>query len=186
MIGHRDALQAMIDKKPGKLADLLEIEQALAQAQASIDSRQSLLAALKLRVSMSVLTFSYQAEYAPASQSDLAAGDGCVRRFAPHLRGQSGESCGSLRPCCLCSFRALGNRALSLRLSGLEPGQGPQGGTGRRRRKGHFGRQVLVSKGRMGSALLATVRGLGRPDGIGLEGRVLLLPSEDSCVPPMA
>lgn len=69
MIGHRDALQAMIDKKPGKLADLLEIEQALAQAQGDIDSRQSLLAALKLRVSMSVLNFSYQAEYAPASQS---------------------------------------------------------------------------------------------------------------------
>jgi len=30
MVSHRDALQAMIDKKPGKLADLLEIEQALA------------------------------------------------------------------------------------------------------------------------------------------------------------
>lgn len=69
MIAHRDALQTMIDRKPGKLSDLLEIEQALAQAQGDIDSRQSLLAALRLRVSMSVLTFSYQAEYAPASES---------------------------------------------------------------------------------------------------------------------
>jgi Domain of unknown function (DUF4349) len=83
MIGHRDALQAMIDKKPGKLADLLEIEQALAQAQGDIDSRQSLLAALKLRVSMSVLNFSYQAEYAPASQSIWRPVTDAVGDFAP-------------------------------------------------------------------------------------------------------
>lgn len=83
MIGHRDALQAMIDKKPGKLADLLEIEQALAEAQGDIDSRQSLLAALKLRVSMSVLTFSYQAEYAPASQSIWRPVTDAFGDFAP-------------------------------------------------------------------------------------------------------
>lgn len=83
MIGHRDALQAMIDKKPGKLADLLEIEQALAQAQGDIDSRQSLLAALKLRVSMSVLNFSYQAEYAPASQSIWRPVTDAFGDFAP-------------------------------------------------------------------------------------------------------
>jgi hypothetical protein len=69
MTAHRDALQAMIDRKPGKLSDLLEIEQALAQAQGDIDSRQSLLAALRLRVSMSVVTFNYQPEYAAISNS---------------------------------------------------------------------------------------------------------------------
>lgn len=69
MTAHRDALQKMVEDKPGRLADLLEIRQALAQAQGDIDSRQSLLAALKLRVSMSVVTLSYQAEYAPAAQS---------------------------------------------------------------------------------------------------------------------
>lgn len=83
MVSHRDALQAMIDKKPGKLADLLEIEQALAEAQGDIDSRQSLLAALKLRVSMSVLTFSYQAEYAPASQSIWRPVTDAFGDFAP-------------------------------------------------------------------------------------------------------
>ncbi len=83
MVGHRDALQAMIDKKPGKLSDLLEIEQALAQAQGDIDSRQSLLAALKLRVSMSVLNFSYQAEYAPASQSIWRPVTDAFGDFAP-------------------------------------------------------------------------------------------------------
>lgn len=69
MTAHRDALQAMLEDRPGKLSDLLEIRQALAQAQGDIDSRQSLLAALKLRVSMSELNFSYQAEYAAASRS---------------------------------------------------------------------------------------------------------------------
>ncbi len=69
MVAHRDALQKMIEDKPGRLSDLLEIEQALAQAQGNIDSSQSVLAALKLRVSMSVLTFSYQPEYAAASNS---------------------------------------------------------------------------------------------------------------------
>jgi hypothetical protein len=69
MTAHRDALQKMVEDKPGRLADLLEIQRSLAQAQGDIDARQSLLAALKLRVSMSVVNFSYQAEYAPASQS---------------------------------------------------------------------------------------------------------------------
>lgn len=69
MVAYRDSLQAMLDSKPGKLGDLLEIQQTLAQAQGDIDSRQSVLAALKLRVSMSVLNFSYQPEYAAASES---------------------------------------------------------------------------------------------------------------------
>lgn len=69
MTAHRDALQKMLEDRPGKLSDLLQVRQALAQAQGDIDSRQSLLSALKLRVSMSELNFSYQAEYAAASQS---------------------------------------------------------------------------------------------------------------------
>jgi hypothetical protein len=69
MTAHRDALQKMLDDKPGRLSDLLEIQQALAQSQGEIDARQSLVAALRLRVSMSVITFYYQAEYAPAAQS---------------------------------------------------------------------------------------------------------------------
>jgi hypothetical protein len=69
MIAHRDALQKMIEDKPGRLADLLEIQQSLAQAQGDIDSRQSVLAALKLRVAMSELTFRYQPEYAAVSNS---------------------------------------------------------------------------------------------------------------------
>ncbi|MFT3723572.1 MAG: DUF4349 domain-containing protein [Hyphomonadaceae bacterium] len=69
MVAYRDSLQTMLASKPGKLSDLLEIQQTLAQAQGDIDSRESVLAALKLRVSMSVLNFSYQPEYAAASES---------------------------------------------------------------------------------------------------------------------
>lgn len=69
MVAHRDALQKMLEDKPGRLSDLLEIQQALAESQGNIDSSQSVLAALRLRVSMSVLTFSYQPEYAAVSNS---------------------------------------------------------------------------------------------------------------------
>lgn len=69
MISHRDALQKMIDDKPGRLSDLLEIQKALAEAQGNIDSSQSLIAALRLRVSMSVVDFSYRPELGAASNS---------------------------------------------------------------------------------------------------------------------
>ena len=52
MISHRDALQKMIDDKPGRLSDLLEIQKALAESQGNIDASQSLLAELRLGVSM--------------------------------------------------------------------------------------------------------------------------------------
>ena len=83
MTAHRDALQKMVEDKPGRLSDLLEIQQALAQAQGDIDSRQSLLAALELRVSMSVITFYYQAEYAPAAQSIWRPVTDALGDFAP-------------------------------------------------------------------------------------------------------
>lgn len=69
MIAHRDALQKMLDDKPGRLSDLLEIQKALAEAQGNIDSSQSLIAALRLRVSMSVVDFSYRPELGAASNS---------------------------------------------------------------------------------------------------------------------
>lgn len=83
MTAHRDALQKMVEDKQGRLSDLLEIQQALAQAQGDIDSRQSLLAALKLRVSMSVITFYYQAEYAPAARSIWRPVTDALGDFAP-------------------------------------------------------------------------------------------------------
>ena len=83
MVAHRDALQKMLEDKPGRLSDLLEIQQALAQSQGEIDARQSLLAALKLRVSMSVVNFFYQAEYSPESQSIWRPVTDAFGDFAP-------------------------------------------------------------------------------------------------------
>lgn len=65
----RDRLQALLRDRPGKLSDLLEIERELARVQADIDSRESVLAALKLRVAMSSLTLSYTPKYTAVSES---------------------------------------------------------------------------------------------------------------------
>ncbi len=65
----RDRLQQLLADRPGRLSDLLEIERELARVQQQIDSTESILAAMKLRVSMSVLTLNYQARYSAVSES---------------------------------------------------------------------------------------------------------------------
>jgi hypothetical protein len=65
----RDRLQALLKDRPGRLSDLLEIERELARVQADIDSRESVLAALKLRVAMSTLTLSYTPKYGAVAES---------------------------------------------------------------------------------------------------------------------
>jgi hypothetical protein len=65
----RDRLQALLKDRPGRLSDLLDIERELARVQAEIDSTESILAAMKLRVSMSTLTLNYQAKYSAVSES---------------------------------------------------------------------------------------------------------------------
>jgi hypothetical protein len=56
----RDRLQELLRSRPGRLADLLEVERELARVQAEIDSVQSALAVMRTRVSMSELTLSYR------------------------------------------------------------------------------------------------------------------------------
>jgi hypothetical protein len=56
----RDRLQRLLESRPGRLADLLEVERELARVQAEIDSTESNLAAMRTRVSMSMLTLSYE------------------------------------------------------------------------------------------------------------------------------
>ncbi len=56
----RDRLQAMLAQRPGRLADLLEVERELARVQSQIDSTESNLAVMRTRVSMSALTLNYQ------------------------------------------------------------------------------------------------------------------------------
>ena len=56
----RDRLQEMLRSRPGRLADLLEVERELARVQSEIDSVQSALAVMRTRVAMSELNLQYR------------------------------------------------------------------------------------------------------------------------------
>lgn len=56
----RDRLQKLLAERPGKLAELLEVERELARVQGEIDSAQSTLAVMKTRVATSALTLRYE------------------------------------------------------------------------------------------------------------------------------
>lgn len=55
----RDRLQNLLATRPGKLADLIELERELARVQGEIDATQSNLAAMRTRVATSDLTIEY-------------------------------------------------------------------------------------------------------------------------------
>ena len=55
----RDRLQALLETHPGNLADLLAVEQAVANAQADLDATTSNLTVMRERVAMSDVTIEY-------------------------------------------------------------------------------------------------------------------------------
>lgn len=61
----RDRLQQLLQSRPGRLSDLLEVERELARVQAEIDAVQSNLAVMRTRVAMSELTISYRSAPRP-------------------------------------------------------------------------------------------------------------------------
>ncbi len=81
----RDRLQQLLADRPGRLADLLEIERELARVQADIDSTESILAAMRLRVAMSTLTLSYTAKYSAVSQSVWRPLSDAFADFVPNI-----------------------------------------------------------------------------------------------------
>lgn len=56
----RDRLQALLASRPGKLADLVELERELARVQGELDSAQSQLAVMRQRVATSQIEVSYE------------------------------------------------------------------------------------------------------------------------------
>ena len=56
----RDRLQRLLESRPGRLSDLLDVERELARVQGEIDATESNLAVMRARVEMSTLTLSYQ------------------------------------------------------------------------------------------------------------------------------
>lgn len=67
----RDRLQALLASRPGRLADLLDVERELARVQGDIDSMESNLAVMRTRVSMSTLTVDYTSAGAPVTDRTL-------------------------------------------------------------------------------------------------------------------
>lgn len=68
----RTRLEALIASRPGKLAELLEIERELARVQGEIDSAESNLAIMRARVAMSTLDLSYQSQSAPVVEGTFS------------------------------------------------------------------------------------------------------------------
>lgn len=69
----RDRLQKLLAERPGKLAELLEVERELARVQGEVDSAQSNLAVMRTRVATSSLTLTYQSQH-PTTQASGAWG----------------------------------------------------------------------------------------------------------------
>ncbi|MGQ0531217.1 MAG: DUF4349 domain-containing protein [Caulobacteraceae bacterium] len=61
----RDRLQELLRSRPGRLADLLEVERELARVQAEIDAVQSALAVMRTRVAMAELNLQYRSAPRP-------------------------------------------------------------------------------------------------------------------------
>jgi hypothetical protein len=81
----RDRLQELLRDRPGRLSDLLEIEREFARVQADIDSHESVLAALKLRVAMSMLTLNYQPKLNAVSESVWRPLGDAFENFIPNF-----------------------------------------------------------------------------------------------------
>ncbi len=85
----RDRLQAMLEQREARLEELIQVERELARVQADIESRESVIAALRLRVSMSELSVNYQPQLTPVSRSNFdpvrEAIDTMSRTFAESL-----------------------------------------------------------------------------------------------------
>lgn len=67
----RDRLQELLRSRPGRLADLLEVERELARVQGELDATQSNLAVMRTRVSMSELTINYRSAPRPVGSDTL-------------------------------------------------------------------------------------------------------------------
>jgi hypothetical protein len=67
----RDRLQGLLRDRPGKLSDLLETEQALAQVQQEIDSAQSFLNEMRQRVATSRVSIQYDTLRGPVQGADF-------------------------------------------------------------------------------------------------------------------
>jgi hypothetical protein len=85
----RDRLQALLESRPGKTSDLVEVETALSTAQGELDSDQSELAIARERLATSVVTIDYRS-------ASVFAPDGARTPLALAINGFVGTVIGAL------------------------------------------------------------------------------------------
>lgn len=68
----RERLEGLLRDRPGKLADLLEVERELARVQSEIDAQESELAVMRTRVSLSELDLVYRSRLDPVGHGALS------------------------------------------------------------------------------------------------------------------
>lgn len=77
----RDRLQGLLESGEANVQELIAVERELARVQADLESRQSVLAALRERVETSRLTVDYRVQVSPADQSNFAPIGEALDRF---------------------------------------------------------------------------------------------------------
>ena len=85
----RDRLQALLASRPGKLQELLEVEQQLANVQSEIDAAASRLAVMRQRVDTSQLTLNYESKGVISQQ-------GAWRPVTEAIQGAQGVRAGTI------------------------------------------------------------------------------------------
>ena len=78
----RDRLQAILNSRPGKTADLVDAEAALAKVQGELDATQSEMAVMRQRLDSSVITIEYQSSAVLAPDSVWSPLANAVNQFA--------------------------------------------------------------------------------------------------------
>ncbi|MDQ0464649.1 hypothetical protein QO010_002433 [Caulobacter ginsengisoli] len=86
----RDRLQNLLATRPGKLSDLVELEQALSNVQGEIDTTTSELAMMRARVAMSDVTIGYESGGVLAPQGVMSPLTDAIGDFVGILAGTIG------------------------------------------------------------------------------------------------
>lgn len=81
----RQRLEQLLATRPGKLSELIELEQELARVQGEIDAAQSEIAVMRTRVAMSAITLQYDSRPPLAAPGALRPLQAAVRAFFGHV-----------------------------------------------------------------------------------------------------
>ena len=81
----RDRLQAILETRPGKMSDLVELETSIAQIQGELDATQSELAMYRERVATSAMTIEYESSGVLAPEGTFGPLGRAIDAFAGNV-----------------------------------------------------------------------------------------------------